>query len=70
MPEDPHDPPSLFFMFTVLIPTAAVRQEMAAMKSILIIDDDEFILFGLSKAISMHSNDSEILTAHHGKTGP
>lgn len=37
------------------------------MKSILIIDDDEFILLGLSKAIAMNSKDSEILTAHHGK---
>lgn len=37
------------------------------MKRILIIDDDEFILFGLSKAISGQGEDSEVVTAHHGK---
>ncbi len=37
------------------------------MKSILIIDDDEFILFGLSKALNMHGKGSEVLTAQHGK---
>lgn len=37
------------------------------MKSILIIDDDEFILFGLSRAIWGYGNDSEVLTAQHGK---
>jgi YesN/AraC family two-component response regulator len=37
------------------------------MKRILIIDDDEFILFGLSKAIAMHSKEPQILTARHGK---
>lgn len=37
------------------------------MKNILIIDDDEFILFGLSKAINAAAKDSEVLTAQHGK---
>lgn len=37
------------------------------MKSILIADDDEFILFGLSKAISMLTKDTEVLTANDGK---
>ncbi len=36
------------------------------MKNILIIDDDEFILFGLSKAISIYVKDSAVLTARHG----
>lgn len=37
------------------------------MKNILIIDDDEFILFGLSKAFSMQAKDCMVLTAQHGK---
>jgi YesN/AraC family two-component response regulator len=37
------------------------------MKNILIIDDDEFILLGLSKAISMCERTSGVLTAQHGK---
>ena len=37
------------------------------MKSILIIDDDEFILLGLAKAISMQAASSEVYTARHGK---
>ncbi len=37
------------------------------MKSILIIDDDEFILLGLSRALSVYGNDAEVITAQHGK---
>lgn len=37
------------------------------MKSILIIDDDEFILLGLARALSIHGNDPEVMTAQHGK---
>ncbi len=37
------------------------------MKNILIIDDDEFILFGLSKALGTYARNSEVLTAQHGK---
>ncbi|OGW47762.1 MAG: hypothetical protein A2078_13135 [Nitrospirae bacterium GWC2_57_9] len=37
------------------------------MKSILIIDDDEFILFGLSKAICGCIKDSAVVTARHGR---
>lgn len=37
------------------------------MKNILIIDDDEFILLGLSKALSIFSLNSQVLTARHGK---
>ncbi len=37
------------------------------MKNILIIDDDEFILFGLSKALDVYVKDSAVLTARHGR---
>jgi CheY-like chemotaxis protein len=37
------------------------------MKNILIVDDDEFILFGLSKAIRTAAKEAEVLTARHGK---
>lgn len=37
------------------------------MKRILLIDDDEFILYGLSRAISGHGSECEVLTAVHGK---
>ena len=37
------------------------------MKRILIIDDDEFILLGLSKALSVSAGEAEVLTARHGK---
>lgn len=37
------------------------------MKSILIVDDDEFILFGLSKALAASARGSEVITAKHGK---
>ncbi len=37
------------------------------MKSILIVDDDEFILLGLSKAILMAVKEAEVLTARHGR---
>ncbi len=37
------------------------------MKTILIVDDDEFILFGLSKAIGMAAKEAHVLTARHGK---
>lgn len=37
------------------------------MKTILIIDDDEFILFGLSKALNGRPNAYQVLTAQHGK---
>jgi CheY-like chemotaxis protein len=36
-------------------------------KTILLIDDDEFILFGLSKAIGACDRPAEVVTAHHGK---
>jgi CheY-like chemotaxis protein len=49
--------------------TAAIRrvERRRIMKNILIIDDDEFILLGLSKALSEYAKDSEVLTAQHGK---
>ena len=37
------------------------------MKTILLIDDDEFILFGLSKAIGSCDRAAEVVTARHGK---
>jgi YesN/AraC family two-component response regulator len=37
------------------------------MKSILIVDDDEFILLGLSKAVNAHAKNASVLTARHGK---
>ncbi len=37
------------------------------MKNILIIDDDEFILFALSQAIGSSAENVEVLTAQHGK---
>lgn len=37
------------------------------MKNILIIDDDEFTLLGLTKALHVYAKDSEVLTAQHGK---
>lgn len=37
------------------------------MKSILIIDDDEFILLGLTRALMGQAKDSEVVTAQHGK---
>lgn len=37
------------------------------MKTILLIDDDEFILFGLTRAINGCGVPTEVLTAHHGK---
>jgi CheY-like chemotaxis protein len=37
------------------------------LKTILLIDDDEFILFGLSKAIAACDRAAEVVTAHHGK---
>ncbi len=36
------------------------------MKSILLIDNDELTLFGLSKAISHVAKEAEVLTARHG----
>jgi CheY-like chemotaxis protein len=36
-------------------------------KTILLIDDDDFILFGLSRAIGAWGRAAEVLTAHHGK---
>jgi CheY-like chemotaxis protein len=37
------------------------------LKTILLIDDDEFILFGLAKAIGVCDRAAEVVTAHHGK---
>lgn len=37
------------------------------MRNILIIDDDEYILLGLSKALGVFAKDSQITTAHHGR---
>ncbi len=37
------------------------------MRNILIIDDDEFILFGLSKALGVCIKDAVVLTARHGR---
>ncbi len=37
------------------------------MKSVLLVDDDEFILYGLTRAIVGHGKDVEVLTASQGK---
>jgi CheY-like chemotaxis protein len=41
--------------------------ERLSLKTILLIDDDEFILFGLTRAINGCGVPTEVLTAHHGK---